>query len=403
LGMSCSPYTLLRLLRRLPDDPIEPPRVVSLDEWAWRRGHRYGTLICDLERHRRLDVLPDREAASAGAWLKRYPSIEIISRDRSDTYATAARLGAPQALQVTDKWHLLKNLGEALQRCLSPHLTTHRKQQTKQLLNPPPVPPIKRTPRLSPQQEHVVQLHRAERVARDEQAMALRKQGLSHQAIAEQVGVGHSTVQRWIAAGTFPERKRREQASQLDPYLAVIRDQWALDCHNVASIYRTLRTSGYRGSYGSVSTLIARWRQGDHLSPKQAEALVSSKQATWLFLRRPEDLTEKEQKTVIKLRQLHSEVNLAYELVQQFAQMRRTRRAEPLESWLEQVDRSPLTPLRAFVAGIAQDKAAVQEGLSSPWSQGQIEGQITRLKLIKRQGYGRARFDLLRLRVLHAA
>jgi transposase len=107
LRMRCSPDTLLRLLRRLPDDPFEPPRVISLDDWAWRRGHRYGTLICDLERHRRLEVLPDREVASVAAWLKRYPSIEIISRDRSDTYATAARLGAPQALQVTDRWHLL--------------------------------------------------------------------------------------------------------------------------------------------------------------------------------------------------------------------------------------------------------------------------------------------------------
>ncbi len=403
LGMSCSPDTLLRLLRRLPDDPIEQPRVVSLDDWAWRKGHRYGTLICDLERHRRLDVLADREAASVAAWLKRYPSIEIISRDRSDTYATAAKLGAPQASQVTDKWHLLKNLGEALQRCLSPHLTTHRKQQTKQLLDPPPVPPIKRALRLSPQQEHIVQLHRAERVARYEQALTLRKQGLSHQAIAEQVGVGHSTVQRWIAAGTFPERKRREQASQLDPYLALIRDQWALGCHNAASIYRTLLTQGYRGSYGSVYTLIARWRQRDHRSPLQAEALVSSKQATWLFLRRPEDLTAQEQDTVIKLRQLHPEVDLAYELVQQFAQMLRTRRAEQLESWLEEVAKSPLTALHAFVAGIYQDQAAVQAGLTSPWSQGQIEGQITRLKLIKRQGYGRASFDLLRKRVLHAA
>jgi transposase len=107
LRMRWSPDTLLRLLRRLPDDPVDPPRVVSLDDWAWRRGHRYGTLICDLERHRRLDILPDRDAASVAAWLKRYPSIEIISRDRSDTYATAARLGAPQALQVTDRWHLL--------------------------------------------------------------------------------------------------------------------------------------------------------------------------------------------------------------------------------------------------------------------------------------------------------
>jgi transposase len=104
LGMECSPDTLLRLLRRLPDRPIEPPRVVSLDDWSWRRGSRYGTIICDLERHRRLDLLPDRDATSAAAWLARYPSIEMVSRDRGGEYAEAARLGAPQAVQVVDRF-----------------------------------------------------------------------------------------------------------------------------------------------------------------------------------------------------------------------------------------------------------------------------------------------------------
>jgi transposase len=236
LRIRCSPDTLLRLLRRLPDDPFEPPRVVSLDDWAWRRGHRYGTLICDLERQSRLDVLPDRDAASIAAWLKRYPSLEIISRDRSDTYATAARLGAPQAIQVSDRWHLLKNLSEALQRCLSHHLSIHRKPWTRELVEAPAVLQRKRPPYLSPLQKQTVQPHRTERVARYEQALALRKQGLCHQAIAEQVGVGHSTVQRWMVAGSFPERKRREQASQLDPYLPFIRDRWSQGCHNMARI-----------------------------------------------------------------------------------------------------------------------------------------------------------------------
>ncbi|TMD65872.1 MAG: hypothetical protein E6I91_09665 [Chloroflexi bacterium] len=212
-------------------------------------------------------MLPDREVASVAAWLKHYPSIEIISRDRSDTYATAARLAAPQAIQVTDKWHLLKNLGEALQRCLSPQLTAYRKQQTQQLLEAPPALQIKRPPRLSPLQEQIVQLHRTERIARYEQAMALRKQGLSHQAIAERVGVGHSTVQRWIEARAFPERKRREQASQLDPSLSFIRERWAQGCHNMAGIYRELTTKGYQGSYESVRNLVISLRQGDHHAP----------------------------------------------------------------------------------------------------------------------------------------
>ena len=114
LGMDCSPDTLLRLLRRLPDHPIEPPRVVSLDDWAWRRGSRYGTIICDLERHRRLDLLPDRDSTSAAAWLARYPSIEIVSRDRGGEYAEAARIGAPQAIQIADRFHLSQNLHEAV-------------------------------------------------------------------------------------------------------------------------------------------------------------------------------------------------------------------------------------------------------------------------------------------------
>ncbi|GHO97568.1 transposase [Reticulibacter mediterranei] len=404
LGMCSSPDALLRLLRRFPDEPVEPPRVVSLDDWAWRKGHRYGTLICDLERHRRLDVLPDRDAASAAAWLRRYPSIEIISRDRSDTYATAAKQGAPQAMQVTDKWHLLKNLGEALQRCLSPHLTAHQRQQTKELLEASPVLPGKHVPRLSPQQEQVVQLHRAERVARYEQAMALRKQGLSYQAIAERVGVGHSTVRRWIEAGVFPERKRREQASQLDPYLSFIRERWAQGCHNMARIYRELTTKGYKGSYESVRNLVISLRSGDRHAPLHSGTPISSRQATWLFLHRPEKLTRDEQQTLAHLRNLDPEVDLAYELVQQFVAMMRDRTgAEQLDGWLETVASSPLTALHPFIKGVYQDKAAVQAGLTLAWSQGQTEGQITRLKLIKRQGYGRAKFDLLRQRVLHAA
>lgn len=123
LGMDCSPDTLLRLLRHLPDRPIEPPRVVSLDDWAWRRGSRYGTIICDLERHRRLDLLPDRSTQSAAAWLARYPSIEIVSRDRGGEYAEAARVGAPQAVQIADRFHLSQNLHEAVDQAIRRHFS----------------------------------------------------------------------------------------------------------------------------------------------------------------------------------------------------------------------------------------------------------------------------------------
>jgi transposase len=192
--------------------------------------------------------------------------------------------------------------------------------------------------------------------------------------------------------------------SQLDPYLPFIREQWAKGIHNTARIQRELITQGYKGSYESVRNLMISFRQGGHHSPEHSETLLSSRQATWLFLRRPEDLTTEERQIITRLRNLNPEVDLAYETVQQFAHMMRDRTGEEqLDGWLEKVARSPLTALHPFVVGISQDKAAVQAGLTLPWSQGQTEGQITRLKLIKRQGYGRAKFDLLRNRVLHAA
>ena len=215
-----------------------------------------------------------------------------------------------------------------------------------------------------------MQLHRAERFARYEQAVALRKQGFSHQAIAERVGVGHSTVQWWIEAGTSPERKRREQASQLDPYLPFIRERWEAGCHNMARLSRELRTKGYQGSYESVRNLVNGLRQGDRHAPLQKETPLSSRQATWVFLRRPEELTPEEQQTLARLRTLDPEVDLAYELVQQFTHILRERTGkEQLDGWLEQVARSSLTALHPFVAGISQDKAAVQAGLTLEWSQ----------------------------------
>lgn len=153
-----------------------------------------------------------------------------------------------------------------------------------------------------------------------------------------------------------------------------------------------------------MRNLVISLQQEDYHAPLPSGSPISSRQATWLFLRRPEKLTREEQETLLRLRGLDTEVDLAYDLVQQFARMMRERTGEKqLDGWLEKVARSPLTALHPFVAGISQDKAAVQAGLTLDWSQGQTEGQITRLKLIKRQGYGRASFDLLRKRVLHAA
>lgn len=217
-GMSGSRDTILRLIRTVEPPATVPPKKVGVDDWARIRGHRYGTLLCDLERAQVIDLLPDRSEESVTAWFAAHPSIELISRNGSSTYAAAALKGAPQAIQILDQWHLVKNLAKALQVLLTSHLTAHRKKKTQEAglqKEFASLPEPER--RLSPQQARIQGVHREERLARYEQVIALAKQGMSQDLIARLVGVGHSTVSRWLQAGTFPERKPREQASQLDP------------------------------------------------------------------------------------------------------------------------------------------------------------------------------------------
>lgn len=195
--------------------------------------------------------------------------------------------------------------------------------------------------------------------------------------------------------------------SQLDPYLPSIFQRWAQGCHNIAQLFRELEARGYRGSYASVHDNIVRRLQFDGRKTSAGPSskpspLPTPRQAALVFLRRPDKLRVQEQETLVKLRHIDPEVDLAYDLVQQFAQMLRTRTAECLDAWLAQVQSSKLPELRPFAAGIEKDKDAVRAGLTWWINNGMVEGHVTKLKLIKRQGYGKAGFPLLRKRVLHA-
>ena len=290
---------------------------------------------------------------------------------------------------------------------LAHHLATQQKCQTQATSDAlAPIWLSKRAARPSPKVERLQHNRREERVARYEQVIALRKQGLSYQAIASRVGMGASTVQSWLAAGTFPERKPRQQASQLDRYLPYIVQRWAEGCHTIACLFRELVEQGYKGSYESVrDTLLRLLPQGRKKPPdtsSKTSALPTSRQAAFLFLRRSEELTLEEQTQLATLRQIHPQAELAYDLVQQFTQMLRTRTGEYLDAWLAQVERSELPELQSFAAGVEKDKDAVRTGLTCWINNGVVEGHVTKLKLIKRTMYGKAGFSLLRQRVLHA-
>jgi transposase len=310
-------------------------------------------------------------------------------------------------VQCADRFHVLKNLREALEGLLAHHLAQERKRQTQATAHEQaPAWQAKRAPRYAPKLEHLQQARREERMALYHQVMAWRKQGLSQQTIAERVRVGHSTVSRWLAEGRFPERKPREQASQLDQYLPYVYERWEAGCHNMAALFRELGELGYTGSYASVRDNILRLlpegRKTSSDSSLGKRAPLLAQQATFLFLRRPEELEADERETLTLLLQLDPEINQAYELVQQFVQMLRTRTGNKLDDWLEKVRASQIHTFQSFIGGIERDKTAVVAGLTLPQNNGLVEGKVNKLKLIKRMMYGRAGFPLLRQRVLHA-
>ncbi len=269
-------------------------------------------------------------------------------------------------------------------------------------------PPIKQPVKVTPKQATLRETREEERLARYEQVIALREQGWSHQAIADRLGIGHSTIQRWLKEGRFPQRKAREQSSQLDPFLSYIQQRRAQGCYNMVQLHQELRERGYQGSYEAMRHILLRvfpkeqkWQRIPSGKDEQPHLALSSREAMWLFLCWPEKLTAKECQSLEQLCQSHEEVALAYRLVQQFAQMLRTRSGGQLDAWLDTVLATSLADLHSFANGIKSDIEAVEAGLILPWGNGMVEGQVNRLKLIKRQMYGRANFDLLRLRVLH--
>jgi transposase len=407
LGIQTTRQTILRRIMDLPDVVARSVLYLGIDDFSFRRGCRFGTILVNLESRRVVDLLPDREAATSANWMYQQPDLMAVSRDRGGAYATAAREGAPQAMQYADRFHLLKNLGETLEDLLARHLAASRKHQVAVALEeqtPACLP--ERTARRSGKPEDLPSAYQQDRLARYQQMIQLHGQGMTQGAIAQQIGVSLNTVQRWLVNGC-PETARGPYVSRLDPYLPYMFQRWAQGCQNIAQLFRELEARGYRGSYASVhDTIVRRLQFGGRKTPagplSKTPPLPTPRQAAFLFLRRPEKLRTEEQEMLAKLRELHAEVDLAYDLVQQFAQMVRTRTGEHLDAWLDQVANSKLPELQSFAAGIEKDKDAVKNGLTWWINNGMVEGQVTKLKLIKRQGYGKAGFPLLRKRVLHA-
>ena len=386
-------------------EPPAGPHVLGVDDWAWRRGQRYGTILCDLERRRVVDLLPDRQAETLAAWLRRHPGVTVVARDRAGAYADGIRQGAPQAVQVADRWHLLRNGSDVLRQVLDRHpaqLRQAARAVTAELDAAAPPP----EPRPPSKLEQGQRDRDAKRQVRFEEIARLHRQGLGVRAIARTLGLARNTVRRWLRRGRAPTWRKGRRPSIVDPYAAHLQRRWREGCHNAAQLWREIRAQGFPGRAVIVRQWVARLRSGDTAAvptapaPRPVWRTPSSRQAARLLLTDAESLHDTERTFVAALTAASPEIRAAQELVGTLAGLIKARDAAGLEPWFEAAQGGALG---GFADGLRRDLPAVRAALTLPWSTGPVEGHITRLKLLKRQMYGRAKFDLLRQRVLCAA
>lgn len=418
LGMTTSPDRVLRIIRGVPLEPRSTPRVLGVDDFAFRRGHRYGTILCDLERHIAVDLLPERSSESFRDWLQSHSGVEVISRDRGDYYIKGATEGAPTATQVADRWHLLKNLREALtkatDRCSQPIVAAARALWREQGV--PTTTTASAEPAENPEKigrvEQLKQARRARRLERYEQMLELHRQKLSNREIARRLGMYRDTVRRYLRAGAFPERATRKYPSSTIPFAEYLQSRWDEGCRNAAQLSRELKQQGFKGSYYMVKRFVADWRQSrskgrdNSAQPPSTRSLFhrpSSNRIAWLLMYPPSDPDDKNQILLERIRADCPTLAATADLAIQFALLLKERNAPALDTWVDRARSEDSAPdLRRFAEGLKRDWAAVKAAFSLPWSNGQTEGHVNRLKLIKRQMFGRAKFDLLRLRFLNA-
>ncbi len=411
LAMPVSADTLRRMVVRAAAEakPPKTPRVLAVDDWAWKRGHRYGTILVDLERNDVVDLLPDRQAGTLAEWLRRHPGIEVIARDRAGAYADGARQGAPDAVQVADRWHMLRNLGDVMRALCDRHSAAARRA-ARDILDPTPVTtkaePEPKPPRLT-RAQRASAASLARRQARYEEAARLRAAGVPIARIAAQLGAERKTIRRWLALGRAPTwAKPPRRGGVLSAYASHLDRRWAEGCSNAALLWREVSGLGFTGTYSTVRGWARRRRvETDRASDGQARRQTtgeppSPRQMARLLTSEPDAVLEGDRAFLGRLLAQVPALGDAAAIAKRLGRLLRREGDESLERVLAD---AVGTPLANFTAGLERDRAAVQAALDTPWTTSPAEGQINRVKAIKRSMYGRAGFPLLRARVLHAA
>jgi transposase len=385
--------TLLRRITTLPDSLFSTPRVLGVDDFAIRRGQTYSTVLTCGETHRVVDVFPTRESGPLAAWLTTHPGVEIICRDRAGACAEGARLGAPDALQVADRFHLWQGLGRAVETCVAAHRECLR--------TPAPDRPPTDMPQEDPGLPGPDPAGR--RAQRKKAAHALvhelLAQGHSRRAIARRLGWGLNTVLRYARAAHWQDtlRENRSRPSRLAPYKPHLERRFTAGCTSVTHLHRELLAENAPVTYGMVRAYIATLRAAPPDAPPSPPTV---RKVTGWLTRHPTALSEEDRAALKDVLARCPELDTAAGHIRDFGEMLTGRLGTTLPTWIDAVDTSQLPGLTGFALHLLRDLDAVTVGLTLDWSSGGTEGAVNRIKKIKRQLYGRAGFELLRKMIL---
>jgi transposase len=426
LGIVVARDALLRRIKATPLPEVGKVRVLGVDDFAFKKGSTYGTILVNLEDHKVVDLLPERSQESLVAWFESHPSVdvEVATRDRSNIYREGLAKGAPRATHVADRWHLLHNLTLTLEEYLlqkrpilrmaaAPEAAPEEKDDAEEEFASGPIMPNR--PRNHDRKIEEAAKKRHERLV--EQWKNIRRlylAGTDLRHICRQLGISARTVYRYKDLTEPPPRPAyKRRASVLDPYVPYLVRRWREGCHNGKKLCREIREQGYRNSEETCSRFTAQLRRaearGKPISsvPRARQGSVAglsptAKNVAALFMRHEEKLDEEQEAYLDRLCAADEALADTRRLTQEFACMVRRLEGEDLDGWLKDAEESRSIALQNFAAGLRKDLDAVRAGLTEEWSNGCVEGFVHKLKLLKRQGYGRAGFELLRARMLAA-
>ena len=401
-GMATTAKTIIRRVLQLSLPSEGSVHKVGIDEWAWKKGHHYGTILVDLEKRRVVQLLADRSVETSTAWLRKHPEIDLVSRDRGQIFREAATQGAPQAKQVVDRYHLQKNFADALEKFFRKQERVLKKAAEGSTGKARPA----ERAAVPEQVAHERRARHRQRVRLHKRIWKLYREGYHKEQIAQLVGVSSRSVYRVLEHETPPPPRRRSRSSSIvDPYLSYLASRWNQGCHNVARLYEEIVAQGYTGTRRTLEMRLRPFR------PKGARP-VSKQTIIWdkppsprgvaLMMVRPTQSRTSEQTAYLEhLVQSDSTIAVVFELAQDFGHLLRKHEGlVRLEQWKAAVRSSGIAELIAFVDGLADDAEAVANGCSMSWSNGMVEGFVNKVKWIKRSSYGQAGFPLLQRRVL---